>query len=100
MAFTKGLGMNSDAAETVGLKALTWLATQDDILMTFLSATGASLSDLRTGAQQPEFLAAVLGFLGNDDEWVRAFCDAEGLPYDAPMWAMAILAGPSMMHWT
>ncbi|ADO42181.1 conserved hypothetical protein [Ketogulonicigenium vulgare Y25] len=92
--------INREAAEVIGIQALGWLATQDDILMAFLGATGASMDDLRRGATDHAFLASVLGFLGNDDDWIRAFCDEVGLPYEQPMLAMQMLAGPSMMHWT
>lgn len=38
---------SADAAETLGLKALAWLAGNDELLPVFLGATGASEADLR-----------------------------------------------------
>jgi hypothetical protein len=35
-----------------------------------------------------------------DDAWVVAFCDAAGLPYEAPMRARAALPGGGQVHWT
>lgn len=88
------------SAETLGLQALAWLASNDDLLPVFLNSTGASADDLRAGAMRPDFLGSVLDFLLMDDTWIMAFCDAAGLPYDAPMRARADLPGGEAMHWT
>lgn len=92
--------MQRDAAETVGLQALGWLAGNEDLLPVFLGSTGASSEDLRAGAADPAFLGSVLDFLTMDDAWVVAFCDAAGLPYEAPMRARAALPGGGQVHWT
>lgn len=92
--------VKQESAEVVALRALTWLAGHDDLFPVFLGATGASVSDLATSAQDPAFLASVLDFLVMDDAWVVAFCDASGLAYEAPMQARAGLPGGGDMHWT
>jgi hypothetical protein len=92
--------MQRDAAETVGVQALGWLAGNDELLPVFLGSTGASLDDLRAGAGEPAFLGSVLDFLMMDDVWVVAFCDATGLDYEAPMRARAALPGGGQVHWT
>ena len=92
--------MQRDAAETVGLQALGWLAGNEDLLPVFLGSTGASSEDLRAGAADPAFLGSVLDFLTMDDAWVVAFCDAAGLPYEAPMRARAARPGGGQVHWT
>jgi hypothetical protein len=92
--------MQRDAAETVGLRALAWLAGNDELLPVFLGSTGASLDDLRAGAGDAAFLGSVLDFVMMDDAWVVAFCDAAGLPYEAPMRARAALPGGGQVHWT
>jgi len=92
--------MERDKAETVAITALGWLAADDELLPVFLGATGASQSDLRPGAEDPEFLASVLDFLAMDDAWLCAFCDHAGLPYDVPMRARAALPGGALPHWT
>lgn len=89
-----------DSAEMLALQALTWLAGNEDLWPTFLGATGASVSDLSSRAAEPEFLGSVLDFLVMDDAWVIAFCDAHGLPYQAPMQARAHLPGGEAVHWT
>ncbi len=92
--------MTPDRAETIALRALTWLVGHDDLRPVFLGATGASPEDLRTRVGEPSFLAAVLSFLTMDDAWVVAFCDAEGFAYDEPLRARHALPGQGEVHWT
>lgn len=92
--------MERDTAETVGLRALGWLAANEELLPVFLGASGASLDDLRSGAGDAAFLGSVLDFVLMDDAWVVAFCDAAGLGYEAPMRARAALPGGGEVHWT
>jgi uncharacterized protein DUF3572 len=92
--------VQQDFAETVALKALAWLAGNDELMPVFLGATGSSAEDLRAQAGDPAFLVSVLDFLAMDDAWVIAFCDAEGLGYDMPMRARQALPGGGQVHWT
>lgn len=94
MAYTQ------EAAETLALTALAWIAGQDDLLGTFLGASGMAQDDLRRAAADPAVLGAVLDFLLMDDAWVMGFCRAEGLPFTAPMQARAALPGGEQVHWT
>lgn len=89
-----------EAAETLALRALTWLAGNEDLFPVFLGATGASAADIAQNAAKPEFLASVLDFLVADDAWVTAFCDAINVAYDMPMRARAALPGGESMNWT
>jgi hypothetical protein len=92
--------MQSEAAHILALQALGWIAAEDEVFPVFLTATGANLDDLRTRASDPDFLAAVLDFLMQDDRWVIAFCDAQGQPYTAPQAARSALPGGAVMDWT
>lgn len=92
--------ITQDLAETVALKALGWLAATDDLLDTFMGATGIARDDLRAAAADPETQIAVLDFLMMDDAWVVAFCDAEGLSYEVPQQARQALPGGATVHWT
>jgi hypothetical protein len=92
--------MQREAAETVGVQALGWLAGNDELLPVFLGSTGASLDDLRAGAGDPAFLGSVLDFVMMDDAWVVAFCDSVGIAYTVPMQARAALPGGAVTHWT
>jgi hypothetical protein len=94
-------GVNrQEAAETLALKVLTWLAADDELFAGFLGATGASASEIATNAGKPEFLGAVLDFVLMDDAWVAAFCDAAGAPYQAVMMARQSLPGGEQVNWT
>ncbi|MDF1872899.1 DUF3572 domain-containing protein [Vannielia sp.] len=92
--------MKRDVAETIALKALGWLAGNDDLLPVFLGSTGVSEADLRARASEPEFLASVLDFLTMDDQWVTEFCQSEGLDYTTPMQARTYLPGGDLPNWT
>lgn len=92
--------MTRDEAETVALQALGWLAGNDELLPVFLGATGASATDLRARAADPEFLASVLDFVAMDDGWIGAFCTDSGLPPEAPLAARQSLPGGDLPHWT
>lgn len=94
------MGMSQESAEVVGLKALGWMAGNEDLLPVFLGATGANEADVRAGASDPAFLGALLDFIMMDDAWVQGFCDAAGLTYDQPMQARMALPGGGEMHWT
>ncbi|SHJ71515.1 Protein of unknown function [Shimia gijangensis] len=92
--------MTKDVAETLALKALAWLVTNDELLPVFLGSTGASVGDLKTQAATSDFQVSVLEFLTMDDAWVMAFCDSVSQAYEAPMEAAQVLAGQSRRHWT
>lgn len=89
-----------ETAETIALQALAWLAGNEDLLPTFMGATGTGVDDLRQRAADPDFLASVLDFILMDDAWVTGFCDAQRLPYDALLQARQSLPGGQQMHWT
>jgi len=92
--------LQRDIAETVGLRALAWLAGNEELLPVFLGATGASTDDMKTRASDPEYLGSVLDFVMMDDAWVVGFCDAVQLGYDAPMQARQALPGGQQINWT
>jgi hypothetical protein len=92
--------MQPEAAQTLALQALGWIAADDEVFPVFLNTTGANLGELRARATDPDFLGAVLDFLVQDDRWVIAFCDAAGQPYTAPQAARATLPGGAEMNWT
>lgn len=94
------MGDTRNSAEVTGLKALSWLAGNEELLPVFCGATGASEQDFRTRLGEPEFLGSVLEFILMDDAWVQAFCDKEGLPYDAPYRARQLLPGGGEVNWT
>ncbi|NDR59226.1 DUF3572 domain-containing protein [Aliiruegeria sabulilitoris] len=92
--------MQSNSAETLALLALAWLSGNDDLLPVFLGATGASLEDMKTRAEDAEFLGSVLDFIMMDDAWVMAFCESQELRYEEPMAARQALPGGALPNWT
>ncbi len=92
--------MTPDRAETIALQALAWLIAEKDLCGQFLAASGASADALREGLSDPAFLAAVLGFVTQRDDWIIAFCDTAGLGYDEPLRARHALPGQAAPHWT
>jgi hypothetical protein len=92
--------MRSELAETFALRALAWLAGEEDLLGTFLGATGTSADDIRNRAADPEFLGSVLDFLLMNDDWVIQFCDAQKLPYEQVQQARQALPGGAQINWT
>lgn len=94
------MSMSQDAAETLGLQAISWLVSNEDLLPVFLGATGAGLDDLRAGVTDPAMQGAVLDFLLMDDGWVTAFCDHVRVRYEDLAQARAVLPGGEQVHWT
>jgi hypothetical protein len=92
--------MQPEAAQVLALQALGWIAANDEVFPVFLAATGANLGELRSRAADPIFLAAVLDFLLQDDQWVIAFCQAAGHAYTLPQAARAALPGGEATNWT
>ncbi len=94
------MSLSQSAAETTALQALAWLVGNDDLLPTFLGASGASEADLRRAAHDPAFLGGVLDFILMDDAWVIGCCDAQGIAYEQMQQARAALPGGDQISWT
>jgi len=92
--------LSQDSAEVLATEALAWLVGNEDLLPTFLAATGAAGAELRDRARDAEFLASVLDFLLMDDAWIVAFCESSNYAYDFPLRARAALPGGSRVDWT
>lgn len=92
--------MHQDAAETLALQALGWLAGNDALLPVFLTATGASLADIRARAGEAQFLGSVLDFVLQDDAWVLDCAAASCAPPEALAAARRALPGGEAVHWT
>lgn len=92
--------MTPETAELVALRALAWLAGQEDLLGVFLGSTGASLGDVQERAADPEFLGSVLDFLLMDDDWVLGFAAENGLAPEDALAARRALPGGDVPSWT
>ena len=92
--------MTPNEAEIVALQALAHVVSDPDLSAGFMGANGLAPQDMRAGASDPAFLAALLDYLCQRDDWVVAFCDAHGHPYEAPLRARYALPGAEETHWT
>jgi hypothetical protein len=62
-----------EAAQTLALQALVWIASDDDRLMAFLGMTGVDGNEIASRATDPVFLAGVLDWLLADESMLTAF---------------------------
>lgn len=68
-----------ERAQTIALKALAYLAGDEDWLNHFLTATGMDLQDLKAGAADIGFLAGLLDYFLQNEALLLAFAAAEEL---------------------
>lgn len=66
----------NDATETLSIKALTFIATREDLLDLFVDACGISMNELYEHADTPEVWAALLDFILSSDVILFDFCDS------------------------
>jgi len=92
--------MRSENAEIIGLKVLSWLIAEEDLLPVFLGSSGIGVDDLRERAGEADVLAAVLDFIVMDDAWVERCCRELSLAPTDPMLARQALPGGQDVSWT
>lgn len=92
--------MTREAAETVALQGLGWVAGQEDLMGVFLGSTGISEAELKSRVGEADFLAAVLDFLLMDDAWVLGVAEAANIAPERLAEARAALPGGAQVHWT
>ncbi|MDE2184420.1 MAG: DUF3572 domain-containing protein [Alphaproteobacteria bacterium] len=71
--------MSPDAAETIGLDALGFIAGNVELLSKFLFKSGLEPAVLREQADNPATLRAALDFLLADDAPLMEFCRSQRL---------------------
>ena len=85
--------MDREAAETLALEALTYLASDERRMGALLAQAGWTLSELRAGLGDSYVLAGILDFVLSDERLVVGFCEASGCAPEAPMRARRALPG-------
>ena len=90
--------MNEEAAQSLALEALAYLAADERRLGALLVQAGWALADLRARLSDPVVLAGVLDFLLSDERLVLGFCEATGASPEAPMRARRALPGADNSH--
>ena len=92
--------MTEDQAQILALRALHWMAGQDDVLTAFLGAAGTDIETLKASAAQPDTQIALLDFLMQSDDWVRAYSASVGLAPEQVAHVRQSLPGGADPHWT
>jgi hypothetical protein len=80
-------------AETIALKALAFLAGDEDRLERFMALTGLSPEAIRAGAGTAPFLAGVLDYLRGDESLLLVFAESAGVAPRDIATAAAALSG-------
>jgi Protein of unknown function (DUF3572) len=68
-----------EAAETLAVQALAFIAEQPEQIARFLAETGIGPDQIRAAARQPDFLAGVLDHMLGDEALLIAFADSAGI---------------------
>jgi hypothetical protein len=71
--------MRRDAAESLAVQALSFLAGEPERLARFLALTGIGPDRIRAAAAIPGFLAGVLDHVASEDTLVTAFAAEAGV---------------------
>ena len=74
----RGVGSGKDA-ETIGVEALSFLASNPEVLQRFLDVTGMEAGQLREAASKPSFFVGLLDFILAHEPTVLDFAAAAAL---------------------
>lgn len=85
--------IDQDTAEAIAIKALGFIAGDDDNFDSFLMISGASPEALKEGLKDRYFLAGVLEFLLSREPLLLEFCHSEKIDPHFPVLAQSILSG-------
>jgi hypothetical protein len=82
-----------EAATSLAIAALTFIAGEPERLDRFLTLTGVDPGDIRTAAREPGFLLGVLEHLAGDETLLIAFANQNDIDPDEVLRARHALAG-------
>lgn len=85
--------MPKEAAETLAIQALGFIADDPERLTRFFSITGLDPSGIRGEIGEPGFLAGVLAYLASDEKLATEFIAHAACPADDIFRAHAALGG-------
>ncbi len=85
--------MNEDAAQTVAIMALSFLAEDDDRLGRFMGWTGLGADEVRLAPSDPALLGGVLDYLLAHEVLLVEFADHAGIAPEEPARARQALPG-------
>jgi hypothetical protein len=73
------IGGTREAAETLAIQALTFIAEEPERLSRFLAMSGIEAGQIRAAAREPRFLAGVLEHMLADESLLIAFASSAGI---------------------
>jgi hypothetical protein len=82
-----------EAASSLAIAALTFIAAEPERLDRFLALTGVDAGAIRAAARDPGFLLGVLEHLASDEALLVAFANQNDIDPDEVMRARHVLAG-------
>jgi Protein of unknown function (DUF3572) len=85
--------VDQDEAETIALRALGFMAEDEDRIGAFMGETGISPDDLRDSATSPAILTAVLDYLTRDESLLLMFSANADIPPERITPALMVLNG-------
>ncbi|MDP6350935.1 MAG: DUF3572 domain-containing protein [Alphaproteobacteria bacterium] len=85
--------MSPEAAQTIALQALGYIAADQPLLDRLLAQSGLDSAAMSAQAANPEFLGGVLDYLLADEALLVGFCQSHDLEPDLPGRARARLPG-------
>jgi hypothetical protein len=90
--------MDIENAYTVGFKAISYIVSEDDLLLSFIALSGLSENEIKEQLQDPHFLSASLSFLLNNEKYLISFCDDSDINPKDPMQAAQLLGGDNIWN--
>ena len=75
---------NKEHAETIALKAVHFILTDDEMQQNFIDSTGILPTDLERVIKDPEFLGGVLDFLLANENKLIEFCSKNEIAPEEP----------------
>lgn len=79
--------LSVEDAEAVALKAIAFIAGDEELMPGFLGLTGCGAEELRARLAERAFLASVLDFILADESSTLRFAETAGLAPETPMLA-------------
>jgi hypothetical protein len=91
--------ITQEAAEAIGIHALSYLMKDHDLIGEFLAVTGLGPKELKSHLQNPAFLGAVLDFLIARAELLSAFAKEHDITPKTVLNARLLLPGADQEFW-
>jgi len=85
--------MNKEAAETLAIRAITYIAGDDELLEGLFAQSGIGIDDLKSGITSNDIQRGVLDFLLSHEPFVVGFVEDAGYAPEDPARAQVVLAG-------